>query len=290
MANPPVKKSVSFDAHGLSIEGLRWREGQAKKVLALHGWLDNAASFSLLAPYIENVDFVAIDLAGHGKSGFRPGLSAYNIWQDLIEINEVVNQLGWDCFTILGHSRGAMIASLFAGAFPDKVDGICLIDAITPLTISEGELPKQLAQAITNLPLAEEKRSTHFASYDKAALARTRGLYPLSKEASQLLAERSVIEIEPGVYTWRYDKKLMVASEIRLSDTQVRAFVDAFPCQACVVMAKGGFGQKNEHPWFGQHDKLNIVAIEGQHHLQLAEDKQTISELAKIFNEYLSTN
>ncbi|MGH8605107.1 MAG: alpha/beta fold hydrolase, partial [Gammaproteobacteria bacterium] len=50
----------------------RWGSDQGAPLIALHGWLDNAASFDPLASYLDEFDLVALDLAGHGLSDHRP--------------------------------------------------------------------------------------------------------------------------------------------------------------------------------------------------------------------------
>ncbi|MEZ5484862.1 MAG: hypothetical protein R3F01_06865, partial [Lysobacteraceae bacterium] len=57
--------------------GLRWGRRGGKPLLALHGWLDNAASFVPMVEAmqasgrLEDLDVVALDLAGHGYSAHR---------------------------------------------------------------------------------------------------------------------------------------------------------------------------------------------------------------------------
>ncbi|MCG8335651.1 MAG: hypothetical protein MJE63_14115, partial [Proteobacteria bacterium] len=50
----------------------RWGNKKGQKILALHGWLDNAATFDHLAPLLPEVDLVALDFPGHGFSAHRP--------------------------------------------------------------------------------------------------------------------------------------------------------------------------------------------------------------------------
>ena len=51
-----------------TIGALRTGRAGAPKLLALHGWLDNAASFLPLLPYLGEFELVALDLPGHGGS------------------------------------------------------------------------------------------------------------------------------------------------------------------------------------------------------------------------------
>ena len=65
-------REFSFEIPGgLSIAARRSGDPDGPKLLALHGWLDNAASFEPLAEYFADHDLVAIDLPGHGRSSHR---------------------------------------------------------------------------------------------------------------------------------------------------------------------------------------------------------------------------
>ncbi|TCZ81442.1 alpha/beta fold hydrolase, partial [Lysobacter sp. N42] len=48
-------------------------------VLALHGWLDNAASFLPMAAHLPGLDLVALDLPGHGASAHLPASADYTL-------------------------------------------------------------------------------------------------------------------------------------------------------------------------------------------------------------------
>src|SRR5690625_7580011 len=108
-------------------------------VLALHGWLDNSASFNVLAPQLKNLHLVALDLAGHGQSDHRPGSAPYNIWEDVAEIFAVADQLGWSRFALMGHSRGAMISMLAAGTFRERISHRAMFECLSMEERSVGD-------------------------------------------------------------------------------------------------------------------------------------------------------
>ena len=88
------------------IGALRQGEPDAPKVLALHGWLDNAASFVPLAEHLHGIDLVAIDQPGHGRSAHLPPGTDYSFVGAMNAVLDVADALGWERFALLGHSMG----------------------------------------------------------------------------------------------------------------------------------------------------------------------------------------
>ena len=278
---------IQFNLPSASIAALRWNVGAPKKVIALHGWLDNAASFSLLAPLLVGCDVLALDLAGHGRSSKRSGHGAYNIWQDLPEILQVADHLEWESFYLLGHSRGAMIATLLAGCFPGRVQGTCLIDAVLPLTLEESQLPDQLASALTNLSNSATRKTSYYPTEDKALSVRKKGLYPVSSEAARLFAERGLSEDANGFY-WHHDPRLLALSELRLNRAQALAFINKFTRKALVIKASEGLFLDASIAWMLEHDNVTVVDLVGPHHIQMTDNPSTLKYLARVMNDYIS--
>ena len=142
----PVERR--FRLAGLTLAAEVWGSPGQRPVLASHGWLDNAGSFSLLAPRLPDCEIVALDLAGHGFSDSRSADSAYNLWQDVGDLLDVADELGWQRCTLLGHSRGAAVSMLFAATFPERVDKLILLEGGLPLTGEPSDAPASLAKAL----------------------------------------------------------------------------------------------------------------------------------------------
>ena len=98
-----------------------WGNPEGFPILALHGWLDNAATFDHLAPLLPEFQLVSLDLPGHGFSDHRPSGMSYHFTDMVVDVLEVANVLNWDFFSLLGHSMGAGIASYLGGTIPEKI-------------------------------------------------------------------------------------------------------------------------------------------------------------------------
>lgn len=253
-------------------------------VIALHGWLDNANSFARLAPRLEGLRIVALDLAGHGYSDHRPPGAGYALADYAHDVLRVAEQLGWQRFALLGHSLGAIISVQLAGALPERVSHMALIDGLIPPTGLEEDAGERLGLALQAQLRLDGKRKTVYKTLEEGVLARMKGMVAVSREAAELLAQRGLMPV-PGGYSWRSDSRLTLPSPIRLSQAQAMAYVRRVSCPTCLVVAADGMLVR--HAELLQQLDFRQVVLPGGHHLHL-NDEQGAADVAARLNDFFS--
>jgi len=267
-----LKRAVerNFEVPGLTLAAREWGTSRGQPVIALHGWLDNAGSFDLIAPYLEDLHLIALDSAGHGLSGHRSPDAAYNIWQDVTDVIAVADSLGWDRFALLGHSRGGAIASLTAGTFPQRVAALALLDGGVPVPGDPEEAPERFAQSIAARTRGYAGHGRIFTSREEAIHERSRGFTQTTFAAAEILSRRALREAGEG-YSWYVDQRLKSESEIRLSREQIAAFLRAVEAPSLAVLAERSPLTGRE--WFQallrEIPGLEVRHVAGGHHFHL---------------------
>lgn len=87
----------------------------------LHDWDPHIMGLS------DQFRVIAVDLPGHGESDKLPG--DYSLSAHAATIRDLLDSLGIDSVTMVGHSYGGGVAMQMLYLFPQMVDGICLIDS-----------------------------------------------------------------------------------------------------------------------------------------------------------------
>ena len=273
-------REVAFRVGSMHFSAQEWGEPGKTPVLALHGWLDNSASFSVLAPLLNNVHLVALDMAGHGQSDFRPSNQPYNIWEDVGELFAIADQMGWERFTLVGHSRGAIISMLAAGTFPERIENLVLIDGLWPDPVTAQQAPEQLARSISDVKDLQDKQPPIYPSLDVATNARYRGRFKLTRQAAQLLTERG-LRLVPGGYTLSSDARLMGASAFKLTQAHIQAFVERIVAKTVLILAKDGltkkFDQYQEN--LGLFPHIRVEVLPGNHHLHMEAEALRVADI-----------
>ncbi|HHX35503.1 MAG TPA: alpha/beta hydrolase [Gammaproteobacteria bacterium] len=254
-------------------------------VLALHGWLDNSMTFELLAPKLQGLRIVAIDMAGHGHSGHRAPGAGYQLWDYALDALMATQQLGWAKFSLLGHSLGGIVSVLIAGAVPERIERIALIDGLVPDTGEADKSPQKLGQALlAQIDLAAKKK-TVYETIEQAVQARMRGFMPVSQLASELLAQRGLSPVAGG-YSWNSDSRLTLPSPLRLTMAHAAAFVRAVQCPMKLIVAEQGVLIKEpEFEKFLSTSPLDVQRLPGGHHLHLDDEAgaQAVAECVQTF-------
>ena len=253
-------------------------------VLALHGWLDNANSFARLAPQLPGLRIVALDLAGHGRSEHRPAGSGYPLWDYVYDVLLAAEQLGWQRFSLIGHSLGGIVATLLASAMPECVERLALIDGVVPLAGAAEEGPQRLGQALRAQMALLHKRKSVYPDMDRAVLARMQGRVAVSHEAAQLLAARGLAAV-PGGFSWRSDSRLTLPSPSRLGEDQALAYAQAVECPSLLIVAAQGMLAANTA--LLSRLPMHKQCLPGGHHLHL-NDETGAKLVADCFNRFFA--
>ncbi len=248
------------------VSGLRWQQGPIR-VLALHGWLDNANSFLPLAPLLNGLDLVAIDFPGHGRSAHRPPGVRYHFDDYVFDVLAALDALHWDQACLLGHSLGGAVASITAAAAAERIASLALIEGLGPLSAPVSDSADHWRKSVARS--TSRRRRVH-ADIDTAAGARANNS-DLGLEAARVLAERGVERIEGGV-RWRHDERLTWPSSHRYSEPQVIELLAAIECPVLSIHAVPRGSVVPEHvarrrvSALRQHTGLGVP---GGHHLHM---------------------
>ncbi|CAJ1839507.1 2-succinyl-6-hydroxy-2,4-cyclohexadiene-1-carboxylate synthase [Aeromonas jandaei] len=240
---------------------------QKPLLIALHGWLDNGASFLPLAPYLDDFHLVCVDLPGHGHSDHKTTPYVFVDWLD--DLYQITQAAGWPRFTLLGHSLGALIASAYAGVFPEQIERLILLEGLGPLTQPDEEVPAQIRRAILNRSRTRERSAAGFASIDEAVAARCK-VADITPAAARLICERQ-LEERAGRWHWRSDPRLRDLSPLRMSEGQAQALIKAICCPVLFIRGEEGFAEL-EAQWQlrqGTFRQIEQVILPGNHHFHM---------------------
>lgn len=277
-------RELELDLGYITVAAKAWGEETDPPVLAVHGWLDNANSFDALATRMAGLQLVAMDTVGHGRSGHRPAGAYYHLLDHVTDMVNVADILGWERFSLLGHSMGGVLSTLLAGAFPKRVQHLLLIESLGPYTNKDEEAPAQLAKSIAQMHELREKSMPHYKTVEDAVQARMKGWGTISDTASRKLVERGLVRDRDG-YTWCTDPRLRLASSIRLTEKMVESYLRAITAPTLLIVGDNSyFPQYQQHADRQQHvGKLTVREFNGGHHLHMEEAADQIAPLATQF-------
>mmetsp|Transcript_61621 Transcript_61621/g.74127 ORF Transcript_61621/g.74127 Transcript_61621/m.74127 type:complete len:372 (-) Transcript_61621:285-1400(-) len=265
-SKPPIVSSTTVE---LEQEG-----NSRRRILCLHGWLDNADTFHLLGPALGSdkcgqFEVVALDFPGHGRSSHKSKDGPTQVlFEYVFYVAEAVRQLGWDNpterFTLIGHSMGGGVAIAYAAAFPERVDKLVLVEGFGPLARNAKDSSKHIrhscqtrmksnkalfSQVLGSDVLSATKKARIYPNIAKAVDVRmaTAKLSPgeqyISKEAAYALVTRATNPVngDGEAVTFCHDPRLNWPSIQYSTTEQVESLISDIECPVCCIQADNGW-------------------------------------------------
>jgi haloacetate dehalogenase len=129
-----------FDYRTVEVESARYRPGIAGEgppVLLLHGFPQTHYCWHRVAPALaERHRVVVCDLKGYGETRAQPGGrlgEGYSNRERAAELVELMDQLGLDRYSVVGHDRGGRVAYRMALDHPEAVERLAVLNIIPTL-------------------------------------------------------------------------------------------------------------------------------------------------------------
>ncbi|GAA2632442.1 alpha/beta hydrolase [Streptomyces axinellae] len=270
--------AVRLPKSGLTVRGWHNRGTGGPPTLCLHGVLDNCASF---VPFLEragDLDLTAIDLPGHGRSD-PIGSVTCNYYDYVAAILEFAQLQGWDTFRLIGHSMGGALSTVVAGAHPEKVSKLVLIDALGPAAVPADETRTTVARYLR--AFLDGREAPRYRSIEQAVHARMQ-LADILLDTAERLVERDLVAVGDG-YSWRTDPRIKYPPVRTFGEEQVLAFIRAITAPTLLISATRTSLVEDYYPRrIASVPDLRHVTVPGSHHVHM-ENAGPVTELITKF-------
>jgi pimeloyl-ACP methyl ester carboxylesterase len=254
----------------LALAAQVWGDDAAPPLLALHGWLDNAGSFALLAPRLApRFKVIALDLPGHGHSDHLPPGAGYHYLDYVRTVLDAADALQLDRYALLGHSMGAGIASLVAAATPQRIERLRLIEGLGPLGDDGTQTLRRFRDALTP-HVVSRKPLRVLRDVEQAVSARVMAS-GLAAELARPIVTRGLIETDGG-WRWRSDPRLMQTSAVRQAESQIHAILRGIDAPTALLLADPATPYLPSAAMQARADGVPDIVVShmaGGHHLHL---------------------
>eukprot|EP00026_Physarum_polycephalum_P010867 Phypoly_transcript_11052.p1 GENE.Phypoly_transcript_11052~~Phypoly_transcript_11052.p1 ORF type:complete len:314 (+),score=50.80 Phypoly_transcript_11052:148-1089(+) len=266
------------------------------KILAVHGWMDNANTFDLVAPFLAAHGFtvVAIDLVGHGQSHHLEACSDYSYYDYLCNIVDCAAVLKWKHFAYIGHSMGGALGVSLAAALPSTLTHLVIIDSLGPYVPQNASILRTITSALNGRQRFFNRKPHLYPSVAAAAEKLHNNNPSLSERGLNLLLERSLrTVITDGVtgVVYSHDPRLREPSPVKMHESDAQEMLRSIKCPIFVAVSnttiKLVFDNVNatNRQQILKEKGTEVVFVDGSHHLHLDNPQAFAPQLLAFLNK-----
>jgi pimeloyl-ACP methyl ester carboxylesterase len=127
--------------------------GQGPIVLLLHGWPDTSALWAEVVPELVAAGFrvATPDLRGCGRSDKPDDVARYTMHHLVADVVAIIEALGEEKVTLVGHDWGASLAWVVAAYRPELIERLVVVSVGHPTSFRSAGLEQQIKSLYTLL-------------------------------------------------------------------------------------------------------------------------------------------
>ena len=165
-----------------------WGRPDAPRLFCLHGWMDVSASFQFLVDALAgDWQVIAPDWRGYGLSGWS-GSDSYWFPDYLADLDRLLEHFQPEApATLVGHSMGGNVASLYAGIRPERVARLVNLEGFGMPAGQSADAPGRYAKWLAQIDADESMRD--YADFAELAARLQRNNPRLMPGAALFLAK-----------------------------------------------------------------------------------------------------
>lgn len=203
-------ESHTYYSQRLRLHYVDWGNRDAPPLLMVHGGRDHCRNWDWAAEALrDDWHIIAPDLRGHGDSEWVIG-GNYGVSEYVYDIAQLVHQKQMAPVTILAHSLGGMISLQFAGAFPDLVKKMVVIEGLGPSPkmikerMSKG-VAQRLADYVGQLRVMSGRQPRRYPTLEDAFRRMHEENAHLTPAQARHLTVHGSSQNEDGTWSWKFD-------------------------------------------------------------------------------------
>ena len=204
-------------------------------VLLLHGWLENAWAWEATAEagLAGRFHLISVDLRGHGDSDRVGAGGEYHLADYIADLHDLIPLVARGRLSLVGHSLGGAIAGLYAGAFPQRISRLALLEG-TGLPRPGGG-PGRVTRWLQKRERVRERPQRSYNGVEEAA-ARLRETDPPLRPALALrLAEKGTAPGSDGRLRFKHDPMLTAGHPCAFDGEHARLFWANVACPVLIL-------------------------------------------------------
>lgn len=204
-------------------------------MVLLHGMLENAWAWetTVEAGLLGAFHLVSVDFRGHGDSDRVGSGGEYHISDHIGDLHDLVPQVARARVSLVGHSLGGAVAGLYAGAMPERVHRLALLEG-TGLP-KPGAGPARATRWLRDRERVRSRPQRSYASLDEAAARLRQTDATLPYQLALRLAEKGTRLGDDGRRRFKHDPRLTAGRPEAFDPELARLFWAEVRCPVLIV-------------------------------------------------------